>query len=196
MGALELYTSALSLEPASHTLLSNRSLAHARLNEFVPALADAEACIDLSPSWHKAFMRKGAALMGLNRHTEAEAAFAEAVRLSPEEAAAKDAWADARQKAAMADLNTRVLEFARHKQTGAALVKAGEYDEAVREYAAALETMQVLLDRLPSTDASPIREKVRQCKIEMERELENATSRKADRDAQSIPLNGMSDVSS
>uniref|UniRef100_A0A2N9HY79 Reverse transcriptase Ty1/copia-type domain-containing protein n=1 Tax=Fagus sylvatica TaxID=28930 RepID=A0A2N9HY79_FAGSY len=47
--------------PSDATVLSNRSLCWARLNDGTHALSDAEACIALRPDWPKAYYRKGVA---------------------------------------------------------------------------------------------------------------------------------------
>lgn len=72
--AAELYAQALQLRP-THTLYSNRSACCAALRRYEEALADAEQCIKLAPAWGKGYARKGAALHGLYRWTEAVAVY-------------------------------------------------------------------------------------------------------------------------
>lgn len=61
-------------------LLSNRSLAYAKSLNFKAALEDAEAAIGISPTFSKAWWRKGTALRGLSRYPDALAAFRESLK--------------------------------------------------------------------------------------------------------------------
>ena len=56
---------------ASHALYGNRSACRCGVGDYDGALADAEECIRLSPSWGKGYVRKGAALYGLYRFDDA-----------------------------------------------------------------------------------------------------------------------------
>ena len=49
---------------------SNRSAAHAALQQWREALEDAQACTRLKPRWGKAWSRRGAAQSGLELHGE------------------------------------------------------------------------------------------------------------------------------
>ena len=51
--ALALYSQAIELDRANHTLYSNRSYAYLKLGEKEKALRDADMCIDLKPDWAK-----------------------------------------------------------------------------------------------------------------------------------------------
>jgi tetratricopeptide (TPR) repeat protein len=103
--AVASYTQALAAAPATAALLSNRSAAHARLRDWAAALADADACVALDAAWHKAHNRRGAALDGACRFTEAAAAYAATVAAAPAGASeARDCAAAerlARRRAAM-----------------------------------------------------------------------------------------------
>ena len=70
--AVEAYTKALSIDPTHHAVLSNRSLAYYKLEQYESALLDAERAISASPSWAKGYLRKCAALNMLEKHTDAQ----------------------------------------------------------------------------------------------------------------------------
>jgi hypothetical protein len=69
--AVELYTAALKDNPLSHTVFSNRSLAHWKLGNHVSALEDATKCTELEPGFARGYLRKCAALNSLRRYEEA-----------------------------------------------------------------------------------------------------------------------------
>ncbi|AMD22533.1 HHL237Wp [Eremothecium sinecaudum] len=89
--AVELFTKAIeaSTEP-NHVLYSNRSASHASLKNFKEALADAEECVKINPSWSKGHNRLGAALYGLGKYDEAEKSYQKALDLDASNKAAKD----------------------------------------------------------------------------------------------------------
>ena len=47
--AINLYTSAIELEPSNHVLFSNRSAAYCKSREFDKALDDAVVCTKINP---------------------------------------------------------------------------------------------------------------------------------------------------
>ena len=57
------YTSALSKDPCSHTVFSNRSLAYSKLQQFESALQDANKCVELAPNFARGCLRKSVALL-------------------------------------------------------------------------------------------------------------------------------------
>ncbi|KAF2944859.1 hypothetical protein DAI22_02g174600 [Oryza sativa Japonica Group] len=63
LGAMNIYTAAIALNPRDASLFSNRSLCWLHLGEGKKALMDAEACRMMRPDWPKACYRKGTALM-------------------------------------------------------------------------------------------------------------------------------------
>merc|ERR1712137_652850 len=76
--AIDYYTKALAVEPASHTVLSNRCITRLKVfeqnhvaSEADLALADANECIRVAPSWGKGYARKAAVLTALERYSEA-----------------------------------------------------------------------------------------------------------------------------
>lgn len=81
--AATLYTEALTLDPLSHVLYSNRSAARLKMGLFALALQDAVRATELSPQWPKAYYRQGVALQCLGRHGEALAAFSAGLARDP-----------------------------------------------------------------------------------------------------------------
>ncbi|KAF5937451.1 hypothetical protein HYC85_024957 [Camellia sinensis] len=84
MDAIFWYTQAITVDPLDATVLSNRSLCWARLNEGSPALSDAETCIMLRPDWAKAHYREGVAWRLLKNFPRAAEAFCDALKLDPD----------------------------------------------------------------------------------------------------------------
>ena len=82
-GAAARYTEALAVDPDCAVLLSNRSAAHLAGGDAVHALADAEHCATVLPSWWKAHYRRGRALLQQSRIEEAVLALAVAHHLNP-----------------------------------------------------------------------------------------------------------------
>ena len=75
------YTSALSKDPCSHTVFSNRSLAYSKLKQFENALQDANKCIELAPNFARGYLRKSVALAGLGENSKALAAAEQGYKL-------------------------------------------------------------------------------------------------------------------
>lgn len=70
--AVAAYTRSIELNPSDHLLFSNRSAAYLKLGESaIEALADAEKCIELAPTWSKGYSRQASALQELKRWDEA-----------------------------------------------------------------------------------------------------------------------------
>lgn len=77
--AVELYGKAIEVCPDENAnsksiLHANRSMCHANMSNFDKAFDDAEKSISLDPTYTKAYYRKGAALIGLERFKDAVAA--------------------------------------------------------------------------------------------------------------------------
>lgn len=68
--ALEFYSQAIAKSGTSYSeryiIYGNRSLVYLKTKEFVKALGDADQCMQLNPSWVKAYVRKANALKELN----------------------------------------------------------------------------------------------------------------------------------
>lgn len=78
-GAILHYSRAIDLCPVDATLLSNRAAAYLQKRWYSQALSDADRAISLRPDWHRAWSRKGAALMGLKQFEDATKAYERAV---------------------------------------------------------------------------------------------------------------------
>ena len=66
--AASYYTAALSEDPSSHAVYSNRSFALSHLRRFDAALEDANKCIELAPNFARGYLRKSVALIGLGEY--------------------------------------------------------------------------------------------------------------------------------
>ena len=64
------YSAAIELEPEDAKLYSNRSAAHAKLEDHKAALQDAQKCISLDPKFVKGYSRKAYALFATGLFTE------------------------------------------------------------------------------------------------------------------------------
>lgn len=69
--AIELYTSAIELDPNMHVSYSNRSACYVKLKKYEEALADGLKCVELMPSWEKGYNRVAAAYQGLKEWDKA-----------------------------------------------------------------------------------------------------------------------------
>ncbi|KAF8485366.1 chaperone [Russula ochroleuca] len=69
--AIDLFSQALDLDQSNFVIWSNRSAAKAGKRDYDGALADADECIKVNPTWAKGYARKGAALHGQRRYVEA-----------------------------------------------------------------------------------------------------------------------------
>ncbi|KAF9032539.1 TPR-like protein [Hymenopellis radicata] len=66
------------------TILANRSASFAGCHDYISALADAEAVVEMRKNWPKAYLRKAKALRGLEELEEALDALAIGLSLEPE----------------------------------------------------------------------------------------------------------------
>lgn len=73
--AIAAYTEAIRKDGSNHVYYSNRSAAHASKGSFIDALHDAEKCNQMEPAFARGFGRKGAALYGLGRYSDAIVAY-------------------------------------------------------------------------------------------------------------------------
>ena len=83
--AIKIYTQMLESDENNHVLLSNRSIAYIKIEQFNNALVDAIKCTKLKPDWSKAWGRVGAALYSLDKFDEALVAYNKANELEPSE---------------------------------------------------------------------------------------------------------------
>lgn len=88
---------------AALALLGNRSLARRKLGDFAAALADAEHCVSLDPTWIRGHLRRTAALKEMGRIREARAAAADGLKHDPR---------NAQLRALAAELDSHILDQA------------------------------------------------------------------------------------
>jgi len=81
--AVNIYTQLLEWEPENYMVLSNRSAAYIKLENWNEALNDAIMSTKLKPDWGKAWGRLGAALYGQDKLDESLVAYNKANELEP-----------------------------------------------------------------------------------------------------------------
>ncbi|XP_076584859.1 uncharacterized protein LOC143319633 isoform X1 [Chaetodon auriga] len=79
--AVDMFTEAINCDPKDHRFYGNRSYCYWCLEQYYSALTDAQRSIQLAPDWPKGYFRKGCALMGLKRYSEAEEAMEQVLKL-------------------------------------------------------------------------------------------------------------------
>lgn len=72
--AASMFTEAIKCDPKDYRFFGNRSYCYYCLEQYPQALVDAERSIQLAPDWPKGHFRRGSALMGMKRYSEAEKA--------------------------------------------------------------------------------------------------------------------------
>ncbi|KAJ3327099.1 Hsp90 cochaperone [Blyttiomyces sp. JEL0837] len=92
--AIKYFTEAIAIDSSNHVLYSNRSAAYASQKNYVDALTDAEKTVELNSSWAKGYSRKGAALYGLGRYSEAVECYKAGLNLEPTNAQMKKGLED------------------------------------------------------------------------------------------------------
>lgn len=88
--AVEFYTAALKENPLSHTVYSNRSLAHFKLGNVSSALEDATKCIELAPAFARGYLRKCVALNGLAKYEDVMATAEDGYKLRGSDAICRE----------------------------------------------------------------------------------------------------------
>ena len=88
--AIACYSEALNLQPRSHVLFSNRSVAYSKLKLYQKALDDSTQCIKLAPEFARGYLRKAAACNGLEKYGEAISAAEKGYKLRASERICKD----------------------------------------------------------------------------------------------------------
>uniref|UniRef100_A0A3P8T448 Zgc:123010 n=2 Tax=Amphiprion percula TaxID=161767 RepID=A0A3P8T448_AMPPE len=79
--AVSMFTEAIKCDPNDYRFFGNRSYCYYCLEHYPQALTDAERSIQLAPDWPKGYFRKGSALMGMKRYSEAEQAMEQVLKL-------------------------------------------------------------------------------------------------------------------
>ena len=80
-GAVDLLKKAIKLDPDNHIFYSNRAAAYMALEQYEKALADADECVRLQPTWAKGYSRRGAALFRMDKLGGARDAFEKGLEL-------------------------------------------------------------------------------------------------------------------
>ena len=88
--AVDKFKEAIQLDENNHVLYSNASASLLSLKDYDQALEYAEQCIQKNPAFVKGYTRQGAALLGLERFDDAEAAYGKALELDAGNAAAQE----------------------------------------------------------------------------------------------------------
>ncbi|XP_034537945.1 hsp70-Hsp90 organizing protein 2 isoform X1 [Notolabrus celidotus] len=89
--AVSMFTEAIKCDPKDNRFFGNRSYCYFCLEQYPQALVDAERSLQLAPDWPKGHFRKGSALMGMKRYSEAEKAMEQVLKLDKDcEEAAND----------------------------------------------------------------------------------------------------------
>ena len=74
-----------------------------------------------------------------------------------------------------ASLKPAVMTFAQRKLAGTRLLHSKQFAAAAAEYRGALDSMNDLVDKLPENEASPLIDKLKELRYDMESELVQAT---------------------
>lgn len=139
VGAVEMYSRAIDLDPDNAVYYSNRSAAYLAMGDARgKALRDAEKCIELKPEWWKGYSRKGAAEHALQRFDAARATYNQGLKLDPDNAslleAAEDAYSAGQKHSQMLRDQAKQAERQRKEAEEAAAAQAAE-DETKKEKA-------------------------------------------------------------
>ncbi|XP_064789975.1 uncharacterized protein LOC135512178 isoform X2 [Oncorhynchus masou masou] len=79
--AVSMFTEAIRYNPKDYRFFGNRSYCYSCLEQYPQALSDAERSIQLEAAWPKGHFRKGSALIGMKRYSEAEKAMEQVLKL-------------------------------------------------------------------------------------------------------------------
>ncbi|VDN91367.1 unnamed protein product [Brugia pahangi] len=88
--AMKHYNEAVKRDPENPVLYSNRAACYTKLMEFQRALEDCDTCIKKDPTFIKAYIRKGAALIALKEYGKAQSAYEAALALDNNNQEARD----------------------------------------------------------------------------------------------------------
>jgi len=78
-----LYSKAIEHDSSAKALYGNRSMVRAKMGKYEEALEDGNKAVELDPTWGKGYFRRGKALFGCERFTEAFKAFEKASEIEP-----------------------------------------------------------------------------------------------------------------
>jgi len=116
--AAVLYTAAIILTPENHLLYCNRAACFLKLGEYEKALADAEMCIELEPTFAKGHFRLGLALLAMGTYPQAIEALEGANALLPNNAHIQASLAIAQKKAAEQPRTSSITNTKTQVQSG------------------------------------------------------------------------------
>ncbi|PNG99157.1 Protein STIP1, partial [Tetrabaena socialis] len=85
--AMRCFSRCMELDPSCEVYPSNRSAAHASLEQWEEAAADARRVVALKPGWAKGWSRLGAACVGLRLYGDAAEAYRRALKIEPDDQA-------------------------------------------------------------------------------------------------------------
>ncbi|XP_064191298.1 uncharacterized protein LOC135254764 isoform X2 [Anguilla rostrata] len=78
--AVMYFTDAIKHNPKDFRLFGNRSFCYEKMQQYEKALIDADISLAMSPGWIRGLYRRGRALAGLKRYSDAAAAFKEVLQ--------------------------------------------------------------------------------------------------------------------
>eukprot|EP01126_Amoeba_proteus_P053998 TRINITY_DN6610_c0_g1_i1.p1 TRINITY_DN6610_c0_g1~~TRINITY_DN6610_c0_g1_i1.p1 ORF type:complete len:697 (+),score=206.58 TRINITY_DN6610_c0_g1_i1:219-2309(+) len=97
-GAIEAYSEGINIDEQNHVLYSNRASAYAKKEMWSESLADATKTVFLAPNWPRGYQRKGAALYGLGKYSDAKFAYQKGLNLAPMDAGLRAGLAQVTEK--------------------------------------------------------------------------------------------------
>lgn len=83
-GAIKEYELGLRRNPKSTAILSNRCAAYIKLMEFSTALKDADKCLELDPTFVRAYARKGTCHHMMKEYHKAMKAYDDGLKIDPQ----------------------------------------------------------------------------------------------------------------
>jgi len=130
----------------SATLHSNMAAAYAKKGDHEQALKEAQAAVKIRPTWAKGHSRMGLSLLGLNRDSEAQQSYMQAVKFEP----TTDGYLAGLRQATERTVKTqnatnRQTEAEKMKNNGNAALKAGDLPLSIAYYTMALAVITPLV---------------------------------------------------
>jgi len=89
--AVERYTEAIKRDPTNHVLYTNRATAYTKLAAYSEALKDCDKCIELCPSFIKAYIKKGNIYFNTKQYQKCIEVYEKAFDHEPDNAEVKEA---------------------------------------------------------------------------------------------------------
>jgi len=89
--AVERYTEAIKRDPSNHLLYTNRATAYTKLGALSEALKDCDKCIEMSPSFVKAYLKKGNIYFVTKQYQKAIEVYEKAFTFDPDNTEVKEA---------------------------------------------------------------------------------------------------------